>query len=439
MALAAAPVAGVVSRRLWISAAGLVLACLLVYHLNGRPHPEVDCVAAPYTAWSLVRHQSLDLRDYPELGRLVGTHVRQLADGSWVSIRPPGSALVAVPFVAPFAVRGEQPLSARGMYVLGKAAGACSVALAAGLFFLVCRRLCPDAAWPATVLFALGTCLCSVASQALWMHGPAALWLCVALYLLTHEGADRVPWRTAAGLALGLAAVTRPTTVFFGLATGLTLLARRRWRATAWLTLGGAVPVACLCLLNWWLFGNLFLGGYDNDNWQESPPFWLGLGGLLVAPSRGVLVYSPALLLAPLGLWRLRRDPTRPGDTGGLILAWGAAAGVTVLFYARWYHWFGGWSYGPRMLCETMPVLCLLFGIAYQSLRAAWGRRLGLALVALSVAVHLVGLFGYSGYVAWQERHDRQDQGRCLFALHDTQIEAHARALLRKLLGRDGA
>ena len=49
-------------------------------------------------------------------------------------------------------------------------------------------------------------------------------------------------------------------------------------------------------------------------------------------------------------------------------------------------------------------------------------------LVALSVAIHLLGLYGYGrGYAEWQQRHDRADEGRCLFELHDTQIEAHLR------------
>jgi hypothetical protein len=418
------------------SVAGLVLACLLIYLVNGRPHGEVDCVAAPYAAWSLVRHGSLDLHFYPALRTVVGSQVRALPGGAWVSIRPPGSALAALPLVAPLAAVRERPLADSWMQQLGKLAAAYSVAGAAGLFFGACRRLAGNAAWPATILLALGTCLCSVASQALWMHGPATFWLCAALYGLTRPDADRGRWRTAAGLALGLAIISRPTAAFFAGATSAALLAGRRWRGAAWLALGCAVPVACLCLLNWSQSGNPILGGYADDNWHESPPWWLGLGGLLIAPSRGVLVYSPALLLVPLGVWQLRRrDGTQGRNARGLLLAWLAAAGLTLAFYARWHDWRGGWCYGPRFLCETMPVLCLLFAVAYAGLRAAWQRRLAEGLVALSVAIHLVGLFGYSGFEAWHRRHDRPDEGRCLFALHDTQIAAHAGALVRKWRG----
>jgi hypothetical protein len=166
------------------TAAAVFLSCLVVYLANGRAHAEVDCVAAPYCAWSLIRHGSLDLRYYPDLGSHVGTSVRELPDGTRFSIRPPGSALAAVPVIAPLAMFRDQPVRASAMLQLGKLAAAICVAVSAAVFWLLCRNLAPPAAYPATILFALGTSLWSVASQALWMHGPATLWLSVALYFL---------------------------------------------------------------------------------------------------------------------------------------------------------------------------------------------------------------------------------------------------------------
>src|SRR5207237_10541571 len=100
--------------------------------------------------------------------------------------RPPGSALAAVPFVAPFALLRDQNLREVDMVHLGKLAAAVSVAAAAALFLVVCRRLAPAGAWPATILFALGTCMWSVASQALWTYGRATFWVRCALSCLTH-------------------------------------------------------------------------------------------------------------------------------------------------------------------------------------------------------------------------------------------------------------
>src|SRR5262249_54647765 len=228
------------------------------------------------------------------------------------------------------------------------------------------------------------------------------------------------------GLALGMAVLTRPTTAFFAGVSGIVLLAQRRWRAVGGLLLGGALPVGVYCLVNLSCFGDPIRGGYAPHDWSLPPPLWLGFTGLLVAPSRGLLVYSPALVLLPLGIWAVfRRRAQR-----GVLLAWLGAAAVTLVFFAHWHDWRGGWCYGPRFLCEAMPICCLLFALGYASLRTAAARRAAGVLVGLSVAVHFIGVNGASAGGDWHARHDLPDQGRCLFSLEDTQIEAWTRGMV---------
>jgi hypothetical protein len=86
-----------------------------------------------------------------------------------------------------------------------------------------------------------------------------------------------------------------------------------------------------------------------------------------------------------------------------------------------------------------MPVLCLIFAVACAGWQQSWQRWLAHGLVGLSIVIHgVVGLFGYSGYAEWQKRHSDLG-GASLFEWHDTQIEAHTRALVKKLLGRKSA
>jgi hypothetical protein len=343
-------------------------------------------------------------------------------------MRPVGSAAAALPFVAPLAARSAVPPRAAIMLHLGKLTAAAWVAGSVVVFHLLCRRMVPRAAGLATILYAFGTCLWSVASQALWMHGPATFWVCAGLLALLPPQGVVLSFRRAvvAGFCLGLAVLTRPSTAFFPLATGALWLLQRRWRPLTGLGVGGMGPLLVYLAMNLALHGDAIRGGYAGDNWTTQPPLWLGLGGLLIAPSRGLFVYSPALLLAPLGLLAVRRDDgVRP-----LLVAWAGAAGLTVLLYARWHDWRGGWCFGPRFLCEVMPILCLLFALGYETLSSRWGRGAAVSLVVLSVAVHLVGVFGYNAYYSWQERHGDADEGRCLFALRDTQIEAHASSVL---------
>jgi hypothetical protein len=89
-------------RRPWRTALLLFFGCLAVYHVNGRNHSGVDTMMVPYTTWSLLRHGSLNIRPYPELGVFLGRQVKELPDGEWFADRPLGPALAALPVLAPW-------------------------------------------------------------------------------------------------------------------------------------------------------------------------------------------------------------------------------------------------------------------------------------------------------------------------------------------------
>src|SRR5262245_10264523 len=132
------------NRQAWRGPVVVFGLCLAVYMVD-RPHPEVDTVTAPYTAFSLARWGSFDIH-YPQLRYLLPFEVRELEDGRWISMRPVGSALAALPFVAPLAWYQETPPAVSVMLYLGKVAAACCVALAAAIFFSLCLRLVPAGA-----------------------------------------------------------------------------------------------------------------------------------------------------------------------------------------------------------------------------------------------------------------------------------------------------
>ena len=152
----------------------------------------------------------------------------------------------------------------------------------------------------------------------------------------------------------------------------------------------------------------------------------VGLSGLLVAPSRGLLVYTPALLLVPWGVRALVVRRVGGGTFARtMLLFWCGGVIASFLLFARSAGWSGGWSYGPRHLIESLPVLCALFALAVASPRfeTDWGSKLVVLLASLSVAVHTIGVFG-DDRGAWYRRHPEPMQ---LFELSDTQIEAAAR------------
>jgi hypothetical protein len=390
----------------------------------------VDCIAAPYAAWSLVRNASFDLSPYPELEQFVPGTILELDDGRRISRVPPGSTIAALPLVAPFALASERPLSSGKMRRLGKWVAALYVSGAVVLFYSLCLVLAPAGARAATLVFAFGTCVFSVASQGLWSHGPALFWLMLSLYLLVSSDERASGARFALiGFALGMAVATRPATALFGMATLAALGWRGRWQAVVGVGVGALLPAAGLYAYNLHYFAQPFSGGYIDlaDMWTT--PFSVGLSGLLVAPSRGVLVYTPALLLVPWGFRALvKRDAGGGNFARTMLLFWLGGVVASLLLHARSNWWSGEWSYGPRYLIESMPVLCALLALAVASPRfqSDRGKRVVAVLAALSVAIHTLGVFS-NDRGEWHRRHPESSQ---LFELRDSQIESAARHLL---------
>jgi len=89
-----------------------------------------------------------------------------------------------------------------------------------------------------------------------------------------------------------------------------------------------------------------------------------GLYTLLLSKSRGIFVYSPIVILSFLGLYRLYYR--KPKITMILALTFFA----NLMVYAAFYDPWGGWSYGPRYLIASMPVLALLTGESYDFIKS---------------------------------------------------------------------
>ena len=97
-----------------------------------------------------------------------------------------------------------------------RAAALLSAMVAVALFRVLIGLGLACVAWPAVIATALGSSLWSVASQALWEHGPAALLLTLTMLLL--KPGPLAPGRMfLGGLAAGLLVVVRSIDVVFAL------------------------------------------------------------------------------------------------------------------------------------------------------------------------------------------------------------------------------
>lgn len=397
---------------------------LLVYIANGATLSTPDTVPARVLPWALLHGEGFSLDAWPALhggNPAAPPYFLRFVNGHWVSDYPVGAVLLALPFYVVSAAGGADP-SGRLLLDLEKLSAAVLTAGAAALLLAALRRYADrGAALGAALLFALATSNLSVSSQALWQHGPGQLALVGGLYALARARTEPA-WAAAAGFPLALAVVVRPTNLLLALPIGL--FAWLSHRQARWaLCLGAAPPVLFQLWYNAAYFAEPLRTQFPVLGvWQA--PFWEGLAGILASPGRGLFVYSPVLLLAFVGLalaWRPGGEP---------LLRWlGGGAVAAILLYANYRDWWGGWSYGPRLLADLSPALAFLL---LPALERCWpvrsARVMLIALAVWSVAAHGVGLTQRAPY--W---HAAVDGGRMvehLWRWGDNQLVNPARDLV---------
>lgn len=114
----------------------------------------------------------------------------------------------------------------------------------------------------------------------------------------------------------------------------------------------------------------------------EGGDFATALYGNLLSPARGLLVYSPFLLVSLLLTLLLAPRNKTLAKLCLISLAWPV---VHLLSVSQFPHWWAGWSFGSRLLVDAMPGLFLGLFSGLAALR----QRKSLAYAAVLVS----GLF----------------------------------------------
>jgi len=431
------------TARTNVVAGSLVFAALLaVYHLNGDFLPGNDATPNVYLPVSLLNEGNLTfsppeapfmfhwalqtprgwaripfIRSFDEDPRMPQLY----ANGTLIAERPqyyllptrqpgefvgqygPGAGLTALPvFAVLHVVSGNLMNQPRLLWFAAKFVAAAAVAGSAVFLYLLAMRFVPRRqALLITALYGLGTCVWSLGSQTLWQHGPNLLFLAMGTYYLIRAG-ERRRYAALCAVAYAAAVVCRPTSALYILAAGGYLVIVHRKTLWTFVLAGLPIGIAFAAFNSYFLGSPLDFGQAERGKaiaqyktgsdevwrWSSLPG---NAAGQLVSPSRGLLVFSPFVVFSAWGAWRVWRDRTyvalRP-VTVALVL--------TFLVTFAWFDWWGGWSFGPRLLVDTMPLLAALLmpvvGWIFQS-----RRRLTVFLVLglWSVFAQVVGAFAY--------------------------------------------
>ena len=258
------------------------------------------------------------------------------------------------------------------------------------------------AAVPAVLAACLGSDLWVVGSQTTWQHGPAALSLITAIALLHPQPVGR--WRLAlAGIFTSLLVVCRLMDVVFAMAI-LSWLVWKDWRGLRWFLPAPLLIGLALLAHNLWFFDSVLGGQARLEEYHErlhavsgtwSGSFIDGLLGTLLSPNRGLLVFSPWIVvgLATLAVPAVRR---RLGEHS-LICVLMASLIPYLIILSKYSVWWGGHCFGPRYWTDVIPLFAIVFafGLEWMMERRRMLLVVSAITVVFSIAVQSIGAFCY--------------------------------------------
>jgi hypothetical protein len=320
----------------------------------------------------------------------------------YVSTFGPIPGIVLLPVMAPFYAHDHEIASKLiARTTIGRLSAALLVATTASLLFAIADHwVSRRRALLVALTYGVGTCAWAVSSQNMWQQTVNQFFLAAAAFFFLTS-VEKTIGALAAGFFFGAATACRATGAFVLVAALAHLFLHHR-RSLVPLLLG-AVPVPlALAAYNLHYFGSPFalaqeLVGHtiaeaktgSPDLWQT--PMLVGLAGLLVSPSRGLLIFSPVLGFAFVGVSRAFREaeyrPLRPLLVGALCM---------MALQCKWFDWWGGHTFGYRPWLDAMPYLSLALAPGLESALASPTRRFVFAtLLGWSVFVQALGAASY--------------------------------------------
>ena len=383
---------------------GVFFAAFFIYNLNLRPIPAGDTSPAALLPFTIVGGHTLTFDRfahwYIDTQHMNLAWFTRLGDGHYYSSFPIALPLLLTPLYAPFLafLNIEQMPVERVVLiarVMEKVSASLIAAVSVAAFLALAERLTGRrTALLLTAVYAFGTPTWSTSSQALWQHGASELLIIVGLLSLVRASETGKRMALAqGGLCAGLSVAIRLSNAIFLAIVGVYVLGSR-WSVGRKLVFAGcaAVPVGIVLVYNFQFFGRA--GGTYPAGWLLQGNLLAGLTGLLVSPNRGLLVFCPVFLFSIAGVYLWVRGWRTPHPEIYPICLLVAAAHV--LLIARSRLWYGGFSYGPRLLSDVMPCLVILLIPAMHLIEnsRSW-KHVFAAALAWSVLVQGIGAFCY--------------------------------------------
>jgi hypothetical protein len=395
---------------------GLILFILLyiIYNINMRTINSGDTWPASMLPFAILGQRTLYLDMFSNFFQSLDftPHMVVVSEGHYLSIYPIVipvllTPLYAIPYFLLNLLKFPLDMTNTGFYLLvfiiEKLFASLIAATSVVFCFLAWKELIRrEMAFLCAGIYAFATNTWATSSQALWQHGMVELILSILIFLTIINEKKRSDRNIIfMGVLSGLFIFNRPSDSLLMLPV-LVYAFHLGKRQFFYFMVSGALSGFPFLAYNLILFHNVF-GGYGDQlsEFTLGSSFLVNMSGLLFSPSRGLLIYSPILLLSLLGYLQIRDIDAR--SLRSFFYIAGISILLEIIVYSSFRVWWAGDCYGPRFLVCLLPFLATYIGLYLEGwlhLDRIHGKDiLYLCLIAViliwSIFVQVVGVFFY--------------------------------------------
>ena len=392
------------NRKLFFVLFFLCLAVFFIVILGKVKYTDSDPVGSLLVSQSMLKKATIKLDDYKE--KFISYRCVVIDQEDWFGcvihrknnhyyyFFPLGTPVFSVPFVAVANLIGLDMAEYKHEKNLQIIIAAINATLTFILLFLLARLYLDDTkSLLISTLTWFGTSFASTTGTALWSHNFATLFALLAIYLSIRsvKTSNFKLWPVIA-ISLFSCYLCRPTMILLSpfLIGYLFLFNKKISIYTSILLSAFLIAFASFSLHE---FGQL-LPDYYLPQRLSGKYFFDAIYGNLLSPSRGIIVFSPFLLM-PLIYSKSMYDSIKNEKSLIILLSWPI---MHFILISRLPHWWAGWSYGPRLMTDVLPGIFLLIIIAVSKLNFYKPTTLALVIILGSFSVYIntfQGLFNH--------------------------------------------
>ena len=279
-------------------------------------------------------------------------------DGHTYYSYPLGTSFYAIPFVFIANRFGMDMADPEAETAVQKFLSALTVAFAFLLIYHLARCYLPiGRSLLLTTLMVFGTAIASTMGAALWNLNLTVLFELACLLLLARKAALSAPIHPyILGFCLFSAYFCRPTSSLFILSVFTYLLITKNYRSLLKCATFFGILFFALAYYSQWEYHHFYPGNYDFHDPLYSNFLLSALAGILISPSRGLFIFSPIFILTFAGSIYYFKALSR------IPLFWTAISWfmLHIFLISCWGMWWGGGSFGYRLLTDVLPALVLI-------------------------------------------------------------------------------